>query len=186
MLSSRSAFDDAQDVGLAEDQVLVAARGIKAILSTFHKKKDYEMAVPLELLQQQQKTQQVFNIVLPIIAGISLLVGGIGILNIMLASITERTREIGIRRAIGATGRDITWQFLVETVTLATVGGLLGVLLGVGGVFILSYATQWPAVITPWAVSLAMGVSCLTGVVFGIYPARRAAAMDPIEAFRYG
>ena len=169
-----------------EENVLHAARGIKAILSTFHKKKDYEMAVPLELLQQQQKTQQVFNIVLPIIAGISLLVGGIGILNIMLASITERTREIGIRRAIGATGRDITWQFLVETVTLATVGGLLGVLLGVGGVFILSYATQWPAVITPWAVSLAMGVSCLTGVAFGIYPARRAAAMDPIEAFRYG
>ena len=123
---------------------------------------------------------------LPIIAGISLLVGGIGILNIMLASITERTREIGIRRAIGASGKDITWQFLVETVSLSMIGGILGVLLGVGGVTILKQATQWNAVITPWALSLSLGVSCLTGVVFGIYPARRAAAMNPIEALRHG
>ena len=170
----------------SEDNVMLAARGIRAILTSFHEKKDYEITVPLELLASKQKTQQVFNIVLPVIAGISLLVGGIGILNIMLASITERTREIGIRRAIGATGWDITWQFLIETVTLATTGGLLGVLLGVGGVFVLRYVTEWNAVITTWALVLSMSVSCLTGVVFGIYPARRAAAMDPIEALRHG
>lgn len=169
-----------------EDNVIHAARGIQAVFAAFHKKKDYEITVPLELLESQQKTQRVFNIVLPIIAGISLLVGGIGILNIMLASITERTREIGIRRAIGATGWDITCQFLVETITLATVGGILGVASGLGGVLILRFATQWHAVITPWALGLAMGVSCLTGIAFGIYPARRAAAMDPIQAFRYG
>lgn len=169
-----------------EENVVLAARGIATILAKFHPKKDYEITVPLELLASQQRTQRVFNIVLPIIAGISLLVGGIGILNIMLASITERTREIGIRRAIGATGWDITCQFLVETVTLATIGGLLGVLLGVGSVSVLVSATQWKAVITPWSLLLALGVSCLTGVIFGIYPARRAAAMDPIRALRYG
>jgi len=170
----------------SEDDVMRAARCIQAILASLHKKKDYEITVPLELLQSQQRTQKVFNIVLPIIAGISLLVGGIGILNIMLASITERTREIGIRRAIGASGRDITTQFLIETVTLAMIGGVLGVLAGIGGAFILKTATQWHAVITPWALALSMGVSCVTGIVFGIYPARRAAAMDPIEALRHG
>ncbi len=170
----------------SEDGVLRAARCIQAVLASLHEKKDYEVVVPLELLQSQQRTQKVFNIVLPIIAGISLLVGGIGILNIMLASITERTREIGIRRAIGASGRDITTQFLIETVTLAMIGGVLGVLAGIGGAFILKTATQWHAVITPWALALSMGVSCITGIVFGIYPARRAAAMDPIEALRHG
>ena len=168
-----------------EENVLHAARGIQAILASFHKKKDYEITVPLELLESQQRTQQVFNTVMPIIAGISLLVGGIGILNIMLATITERTREIGIRRAIGATGRDITWQFLIETVALAMIGGLLGVLLGIGGVYVLRAVTHWNAVITPWALVLSLGVSCLTGIVFGIYPARRAALMDPIEALRH-
>jgi putative ABC transport system permease protein len=170
----------------SEDDVMRAARCIQAVLTSLHKKKDYEITVPLELLQSQQRTQKVFNIVLPIIAGISLLVGGIGILNIMLASITERTREIGIRRAIGASGRDITTQFLIETVTLAMIGGVLGVVAGIGGAFVLKTATQWHAVITPWALVLSMGVSCVTGVVFGIYPARRAAAMDPIEALRHG
>ena len=169
----------------SEQNVLPAARGVQAILSKFHKKKDYEITVPLELLESQQRAQQVFNIVLPVIAGISLLVGGIGILNIMLASITERTAEIGIRRALGASGWDITWQFLVETVTLAAVGGVLGILAGVGGVMVLKAATHWQAAMTAWSLALAMGVSCLTGVVFGIYPARRAAAMNPIEALRH-
>jgi putative ABC transport system permease protein len=127
----------------------------------------------------------VFDIVLPIVAGISLLVGGIGILNIMLASITERTREIGIRRALGASGRDITRQFLVETVTLAGIGGLLGVALGAGGVALLRHLTEWEAVVTPGAVALSLGVSCLTGIVFGLYPARQAAAMEPIAALRH-
>lgn len=168
-----------------EDRVLQTARGIQRILEAGHENKDYETIVPLELLASAQQTQKVFNIVLPIIAGISLLVGGIGILNIMLASITERTQEIGIRRALGATGSDITMQFLVETVTLAAVGGLLGVALGLGGVWLVKTFTEWNAIVTPFSVALSMGISCLTGVLFGLYPARRAAAMDPIEALRH-
>ncbi|GJM21747.1 MAG: ABC transporter substrate-binding protein [Planctomycetota bacterium] len=168
-----------------EAHVLQTARGIQRILEAGHPDKDYETIVPLELLASAQQTQKVFNIVLPIIAGISLLVGGIGILNIMLASITERTQEIGIRRALGATGSDITMQFLVETVTLAAVGGLLGVALGLGGVWLVKTFTEWNAIVTPFSVALSMGISCLTGVVFGLYPARRAAAMDPIEALRH-
>jgi putative ABC transport system permease protein len=168
-----------------ESRVITAARAIKTILEKFHDKRDYEVVVPLELLQSRQRTQKVFNIVLPIIAGISLLVGGIGILNIMLASITERTQEIGIRRALGATGADITWQFLVETVTLSVVGGLLGVCLGLFGVYLVRSFTEWDAIVTPFSVMLSLGISCLTGVVFGLYPARRAAAMDPIEALRH-
>ncbi len=169
----------------AEDDVLDAARGIRAILSSFHDKKDYEVTVPLELLESRERTQKVFNIVLPILAGISLLVGGIGILNIMLATVTERTPEIGLRRAVGATGRDITLQFLVETVTLSGIGGMLGIALGILGTTILRSATDWDAIITPWSVLLSFGVSCLTGVVFGIYPARRAAALDPVVALRH-
>ena len=168
-----------------EQKVLTAARAIKTILERFHDKRDYEVIVPLELLESRQRTQRVFNIVLPIIAGISLLVGGIGILNIMLASITERTQEIGIRRALGATGRDITLQFLVETVTLSAVGGLIGVALGGAGVWLVKTFTEWKAVVTPGSVILSLSISCLTGVLFGLYPARRAAAMDPIEALRH-
>ena len=168
-----------------EDDVLHAARGIRTILETFHDKQDYEVTVPLELLESRERTQRVFSIVMPILAGISLLVGGIGILNIMLATITERTREIGIRRALGATGGDITMQFLVETVTLAALGGLLGVAVGVAGTWVLRTATEWHAVITPGSVLLSLGVSCLTGVAFGLYPARRAAAMEPVAALRH-
>jgi len=168
-----------------EEDVLPAARGVQAILERFHDKRDYEVTVPLELLESRRRTQRVFDIVLPIVAGISLLVGGIGILNIMLASITERTREIGIRRALGATGMDITWQFLVETVTLSGIGGLIGVGLGVAGVHVLRAFTQWEAVITPWSIALSFGVSCLTGIAFGLYPARQAAAMEPIRALRH-
>ena len=168
-----------------EADVPVAARDIHAILERFHERKDYEVTVPIELLASRARTQRTFDIVLPVIAGISLLVGGIGILNIMLASVTERTREIGIRRAIGASQLDITVQFLIETVTLAVVGGLLGILLGVLGTRLIERATDWQPVITPGAVLLAMGISCATGVVFGLYPARRAARMDPVRALRH-
>ncbi len=168
-----------------EKNVETAARSLQAVLSKFHEKKDYEVTVPLELLESRRKTQRVFDIVLPIVAGISLLVGGIGVLNIMLASITERTREIGIRRALGATGMDITWQFLVETVTLTSLGGLLGVALGLAGTSILQRATEWEAVVTPGAIALSFGVSALTGVLFGMYPARKAALMEPIAALRH-
>src|SRR5690606_11752005 len=162
-----------------------AARNLKAILAKFHQRRDYSVAVPIELLQSRAKTQQTFNIVLPVIAGIALLVGGIGILNIMLASVTERTREIGIRRAIGASRLDITLQFLIETVPLSLVGGVLGVLLGIAGSHLIEQVTEWKPVITFEAVALALGISCLTGIVFGLYPARRAAMMDPVRALRH-
>jgi len=123
--------------------------------------------------------------VLPIIAGISLLVGGIGILNIMLASITERTREIGIRRALGASRGDIVLQFLVETVVISTIGGMLGVALGLGGAPLLSRLTGWETMLTLWSIWLALLISMATGIIFGLYPARRAAYMDPIEALRH-
>ena len=168
-----------------EDNVTAAARGVQSILGKFHERKDYEVVVPVELLRQRAQAQRTFDIVLPVIAGIALLVGGIGILNIMLASVTERTREIGIRRAIGATQFDITLQFLVETVTLAVVGGLLGILLGIAGVKVIERATDWTPVITPGAVLVSLLISCCTGVVFGIYPARRAAMMDPVQALRH-
>ena len=168
-----------------EENVTSAARGVQAILEKFHERKDYAVTVPIELLQSRARTQRTFDIVLPVIAGIALLVGGIGILNIMLASVTERTREIGIRRAIGASQFDITLQFLVETVTLALVGGLLGVLLGVAGSFVIEHFTAWKSVVTPGAIIVSLAISCLTGIVFGIYPARRAAMMSPVQALRH-
>lgn len=169
----------------SEDEVLSAAKCVKGVLEKFHEKKDYEVSVPLELLASRQETQKAINLVLTVIAGISLLVGGIGVLNIMLASITERTREIGIRRAIGATRGDITLQFLVETMTLVIIGGFLGVGVGFLGTIALEKFAGWETAVTPWAVTLSMGISCLTGIVFGIYPARRAATMDPIHALRH-
>ncbi|MSR47257.1 MAG: FtsX-like permease family protein [Planctomycetes bacterium] len=170
---------------VSEEKVLEAARCIHAVLGKFHDKRDYEVSVPLEQLASLQTTQETFNTMILITATISLVVGGIGILNIMLASITERTREIGIRRALGASRGDIVLQFLVETVVIATIGGLLGVGLGVGGAPIVSKFTGWQTALTPWAIVLSLGVSMLTGIVFGLYPARRAAFMDPIEALRH-
>jgi putative ABC transport system permease protein len=150
-----------------------------------HKKKDYQIDVPLEMLRRAERTKQIFNIVLGSIAAISLLVGGIGIMNIMLASVTERTREIGIRRALGARRRDIVMQFLVETVMLSGIGGIMGVLLGVIIPFVVSYTAGMKTIITPWSPLLAFTISALVGVVFGIYPAVRAANMDPVEALRH-
>ena len=170
---------------VSEEKVLEAARCIHAVLGKFHDKRDFEVSVPLEQLESLQTTQETFNTMILITAAISLVVGGIGILNIMLASITERTREIGIRRALGASRGDIVLQFLVETVVISTIGGLLGVGLGVGGAPIVSKFTGWETAITPWAIVLSLGVSMLTGIVFGLYPARRAAYMDPIQALRH-
>jgi putative ABC transport system permease protein len=167
------------------EDVLNTARDVQQVLSSLHDKRDYEVVVPLELLESRQSTQRVFDIVLPIIAGISLLVGGIGILNIMLASVTERTREIGIRRAIGASRADIVLQFLVETVALSGAAGLLGIAAGAAFVFALERFTEWQPVITGWSVALALIISSATGILFGIYPARRAALMDPIQALRH-
>jgi putative ABC transport system permease protein len=168
-----------------DDDVFPTARIIAAALGSLHEKKDYEIVVPLELLQQREQTQKVFNLVMVIIAGISLVVGGIGIVNIMLATITERTREIGIRRALGATRGDILIQFLLETVVIAAVGGLLGCALGTGGAIGLAALTEWKTVVSPNYVLISLVISCTVGVVFGVYPARRAAALDPIAALRY-
>lgn len=167
------------------EAVETAGPQIKVLLAEFHKQQDYEVIIPLELLRQAQETKRIFNIVLGSIAAISLLVGGIGIMNIMLATVTERTREIGIRRALGAKRRDIILQFLVETVVLSIGGGLIGVFLGMLLPLIVSHLTSMRTIITPWAVLLAFGISGAVGLVFGIYPARAAANLDPIEALRH-
>ncbi len=165
--------------------VEAAAAAIQRMLESFHKKNDYEISVPLALLNEAKATKRRFNIVLGSIAGISLLVGGIGIMNIMLASVTERTREIGIRRAIGAKRRQIIGQFLIETVVLSTIGGIVGIGLGVVIPSIITYFSKMPTIITPESILLPLFISVGVGIVFGIYPAASAAKVDPIIALRH-
>jgi putative ABC transport system permease protein len=172
-------------VAVASDRdVPASAAALRGLLGKFHLKQDFEVLVPLELLEQKERTKRIFNIVLGSIAAISLLVGGIGIMNIMLASIIERTREIGVRRALGAKKRDIMTQFLVETVVLSTSGGLFGVLLGILIPYVVESASGMKTIVTPWSIALSFGISAGVGVIFGLYPASRAAAMDPIVALR--
>jgi putative ABC transport system permease protein len=158
---------------------------IKALLGRFHAKQDYETVVPLQLLRQAEETKRRYNIVLGSIAAISLLVGGIGIMNIMLATVTERTREIGVRRALGAKRKDITLQFLVETVVLSVGGGLIGVIVGVIIPILVSHFANMTTIVTPWSVMIAFGISGGVGIIFGLYPAKSAAQLDPIEALRH-
>ena len=183
------------------EQVDETAQIIETLLQKYHEQEDYAVVVPRELLRQAERTRTMFNVLLVVIAGISLLVGGIGIMNIMLATVTERTREIGIRRALGATRIDIISQFLIETVVLTATGGLLGVLFGlsVGPIFrtlrkaIMSMSPDLlpPIVqsleprIAMWSVILSLVISLGVGVLFGVYPARKAAYLDPIEALRH-
>ncbi len=167
------------------DQVLSTRDTLETILDRFHKKNDYQVIVPLELLKQARQTQRIFSIVLGSIAAISLLVGGIGIMNIMLATVSERTREIGIRRALGAKKRDIIVQFLSETLMLTFLGGILGICLGSLIPFLVTHFGKMPTVITGISLILAFGISGAVGIVFGIYPAYRAANMDPIESLRH-
>ena len=167
------------------EAVEAAVPQIEGILHRFHKKRDYETIVPLQLLRQAEQTKRIFNIVLGSIAAISLIVGGIGIMNIMLATVTERTREIGIRRALGARKKDIVRQFLIETIVLSVGGGLIGVFLGVLTPFVVSRLADMKTIITPASLVLAFGISAAVGIVFGLYPASRAAALDPIEALRH-
>lgn len=164
--------------------VLTAEAQINNLLERTHKQQDYKLTVPLQLLKQSQETQKMFNIVLGSIAAISLLVGGIGIMNIMLATVTERTREIGLRRALGAKKKDIITQFMVESVLLSLIGGFIGVLLGVLMPQVISNFTSMHAIISPGSVILAFFISALTGIIFGIYPAAKSAQLDPIEALR--
>ncbi|MGK0458568.1 MAG: putative ABC transport system permease protein [Polaribacter sp.] len=146
---------------------------------------DFEISIPIQLLKQQQKTKQIFNIVLSIIAGISLLIGGIGIMNIMLASVLERTKEIGIIRAIGATQEDVILQFLTESVLVSIGGGIIGIFLGVFASYILEITTGIETILTLNSILLSFFVATLIGLVFGIAPAKAAASKSPIEAIRH-
>lgn len=173
-------------VGVAEPQnVSFVAASARAMLAQHHEKRDYELIVPLELLMRAEETKRIFNIVLGSIAGISLLVGGIGIMNVMLATVTERTREIGVRRALGAKRHHIVTQFLVETVVLSVGGGLAGILVGLLIPQIIEHFTEMTTIVTPTAPLLAFGISAGVGIIFGLYPAWRASRMDPVEALRH-
>jgi len=161
------------------------AAGVEYVLNRFHQQQDYRMNVPLALLRQAEATKRTFSIVLGSIAGISLLVGGIGIMNIMLATVTERTREIGVRRAIGARRSQIIRQFLIETIVLSTTGGIVGIIVGIFIPLVITRVAGMPTQITPVSLIFSLGISVAIGVVFGLYPAVRAAHLDPIVALRH-
>ena len=161
------------------------ARRIAGYLRKVHReKRDWEMFVPLEILRQREQTQNIFTIVMSSIAGISLLVGGIGIMNIMLANVYERRKEIGTRRALGAQKSDVIGQFLTETVFLTSAGGAAGVLLGYGIAQAVAAFASWPILFSPTAILLSLIISAVTGIVFGTYPAWKAAQQNPIDVLR--
>jgi len=168
------------------DSSAINAEIVRSILnSSHHSAGDFSVIVPAELLAEQKRTEQLFNTVMVAIASISLLVGGIGIMNIMLAAILERTREIGVRRAVGATQRDIVRQFVVEAVLISFAGGLVGIVLGFAMSELIAWFAGWSTVVTAGSILLAFIVSISVGLVFGIYPAMKAARLDPVEAIRY-
>jgi putative ABC transport system permease protein len=168
------------------EEVSPTARLISQLLRARHRDlEDFEMMIPEELLAQAQRTQRIFNLIMGSIAGISLLVGGIGVMNIMLANISERTREIGIRRAIGATKIDILAQFLVETILICVAGGFIGILIGAGIAKVITLYAGWQTGFTLSSVVIAFGTSASVGLIFGLFPARRAAQMDPVQALRF-
>jgi len=168
-----------------QEHVVRAVDALRRMLRKNHEKEDYSIVVPLELIRQARETRKLFNIVLGSIAAISLIVGGIGIMNIMLATVSERTREIGIRRALGARRRDIVIQFLMETLLLSISGGIIGLVFGFIIPMTITQLTGVKTVLTLPAFVVAFSVSVTVSVVFGIYPARRAAMMDPIDALRH-
>jgi putative ABC transport system permease protein len=162
-----------------------AARVVERILRRRHKGiPDFEIMIPAELLRQSQQTQRIFNIVMGAIASISLLVGGIGIMNIMLATVTQRAREIGVRRCVGASKSDIARQFLLEALVITSIGGVIGIFVGIEMAKLISQYARWPTIVSSQAVLLSLVVAVVTGIVFGLYPAVRAAAVQPMEALR--
>jgi putative ABC transport system permease protein len=172
------------------DVIQDTAETIRGALRTRHKiqpgdSDDFMVRTLEEMASVQTETTKTMTTLLASIAGVSLLVGGIGIMNIMLVSVTERTREIGLRMAIGARGKDVLLQFLVEAIVISLIGGLIGIGLGFGLSAAVQKFMQWPAVISPNAIALAFGFAAVTGVFFGFYPARKAAGLDPIEALRF-
>jgi putative ABC transport system permease protein len=168
------------------DTSVTNAEVVRGILnSSHHDAGDFSVIVPAELLAQQKRTEQLFNTVMVAIASISLLVGGIGIMNIMLAAILERTREIGVRRAIGARRWDIIRQFVIEATLISFAGGLLGVVVGFAMSQLIAWLAGWSTVVTISSILLAFVVSISVGLIFGIYPAVKAARLDPVEAIRY-
>ena len=167
-----------------------AQKEIEALLTERHRigkgrEPDFIVRSQEEIASMATETSRVMTMLLASIASVSLIVGGIGIMNIMLVSVTERTREIGIRLAIGARGSDILLQFLIEAIALSSLGGIIGILLGLGTGRLVSHFAGWPVVITPGPVIIAFAFSAAVGVFFGFYPARKAAALDPIDALRY-
>jgi putative ABC transport system permease protein len=163
-----------------------AAPAIRELLDRLHGgAADYELVVPAALFEQSRRTQRLFNAVMGAIAGISLLVGGIGIMNIMLATVLERTREIGVRRAVGARGSDIRFQFMVESFAISLLGGACGVALGLAIARGVAAWAGWPTVVTLSSILISTGVAMAVGLASGLYPASRAAALDPIDALRY-
>jgi putative ABC transport system permease protein len=172
-----------EDLPAAEQEIAQILRGSHKLPS--YADNDFTVRNQDDLAEAAQGTTNVMTLLLAAIASISLLVGGIGIMNIMLVSVTERTREIGIRMAIGARGGDVLTQFLVEAIVMSLIGGAIGVGVGFGGAAILSKATGWQTAIAPQMVLVALGFSAAVGIFFGFYPARKAAALDPIQALRY-
>lgn len=185
----QSGFGELSEIWIrvAENRnVRACAAAVSRVLTQKHGGvEDFQVIVPQELLKQAQKTQRVFNIVLGCIAGISLLVGGIGIMNTMLASVAERTREIGIRRAVGATRKHIVVQFLCESIVLTTAGGILGIVLGSGGALAISKVAGWKTLLTFWSILLSVLMAGCVGLISGLYPAARAAGLDPARALRH-
>jgi putative ABC transport system permease protein len=170
----------------AETDSIEAAKVVSAILNaSHHNTPDYAVTIPAALLAQQKRTQTIFTYVMVAIAAISLLVGGIGIMNIVLATVLERTKEIGVRRATGARQRDIVRQFLTESVLISSGGGLLGIGFGFFLAWMIARTAEWKTIVTPLSVIVAFTVSVAVGVVFGIYPAMKASRINPIDALRY-
>ncbi len=176
---------DQNDMSLAQEQITAFLRSRHHLQPPFPANDDFQVFSQTELLVRQQSVTTTMTTLLTAVAVISLIVGGIGIMNIMLVSVTERTREIGIRKAIGATPGDIKNQFLIEATIISLAGGLCGVVLGIGSSFVLSAVAGWSTVVSPVAMTLALFISAATGIFFGMYPAAKAAALHPIEALRY-